>query len=235
MLDTDLGWSTAGLPAPPQSHCLMPLLIDTAGCQQLDYDMLCDVMTSCAQLQHLDLQQATIILHGAGRLGSQLMQGHYALPAATAAAAATGVQRSVPGSSSISSSSSSTGSSAGSRRTPIDSLLLLLLPQARKSSMLLGSADILPARREGRGLQVLLMSECGVALEGLAWHMLPNNPNAPTDPSQLSDDLALRSPGHLHHLKVVHWCRCTADLLQRVLSDVSRWSADSLQEVRCRR
>jgi len=46
--------------------------------------MLCDVMISCKQLTHLDLQQATVILQGGGRTGTRLMQGVYAPPAAAA-------------------------------------------------------------------------------------------------------------------------------------------------------
>jgi hypothetical protein len=71
------------------------------------------------------------------------------------------------------------------------------------------------------GLDVLKMSECGLALEGLAWHALPANPdNTPADPSLLLLHLVLRSQGQLQQLSVLHWARATPLLVERVLCQI---------------
>jgi hypothetical protein len=65
------------------------------------------------------------------------------------------------------------------------------------------------------------MSECGLALEGLAWHTLPVNPDTtPSDPSLLLLHLVQRSSGHLQQLAVLHWARATPLLVERVLCQI---------------
>jgi hypothetical protein len=76
------------------------------------------------------------------------------------------------------------------------------------------------------------MSECGLALEGLAWHTLPVNPDStPSDPSLLLLHLVLRSQGSLQQLAVLHWARATPPLVERILIQIVPAASEVLADL----
>lgn len=75
------------------------------------------------------------------------------------------------------------------------------------------------------------MSECGLALEGVAWHSLPQNPGAPADPSLLLLDLVLRSYLQLQNLRVLHWSRAASLLVDKIMSQVVPAAARALTDL----
>jgi hypothetical protein len=192
---------------------LLLLLLLLPGCHQLDYDALSELLSSCSSLTHLDLQRSTVVLNSSGPTGQLLRQGRYRPPAQLQQQQ----QNTKAGYCGICNPSSS---SSSSRRD--------ICSQPSSSSSTLHPA----AAAEQAGLQVLKMSECGLALEDIAWHTLPaNSDNTPEDPSLLLLHLVVRSQGQLQQLSVLHWARATQLLVERVLCQIIPASSKVLSDL----
>lgn len=195
-------------------HVLLP-----AGCSQLDYDALASALACCSRLVLLDLQQSTVVLRGSGPTGQAVQRGSYR-----------GMQTS---------SSGRGGGASGSRRdacvAPTGTL------DVRRSSSgggrSGGRSSASCSSVSSGGLEVLLMSECCIALEGLPWPQPADTaaaPGVPAQPSQVLLDLlqpALQRQGAPPQLRVLRWRRASSNLVQQLLVRLVPAAAGTLQEL----
>jgi hypothetical protein len=175
------------------------------------------LLLSAKQLQCLDLQGSTVILHTDGHTAEQLRSGRYVSPAAAASQHKQQQGQHGP---------------AGSSRRDLAGVPVAgqSFPAAAAAGggcsgdLAVGGAGSSGSSGGSRGagdLQELLMSECQLALEGFPWHQAAPAADTlrPLQPSELLYDLVLCMPQQLQHLRALSWDRADAGLAYQVLSE----------------
>jgi len=185
-----------------------------------------DLLAAAGDLQVLDLQRSTIILHGGGHTAGRISTGRY--------------RRTLPGKLQDSQQQQQEqGASRPSSRRDVADIPFedsSTRQVAHKAAMadgqqLAGSSTQAAAGAAGRrnGLRELYMSECQLVFEAFVWQEQPADPHVP--PHALLYDLVASSAQQLQQLHVLQWSRADAALASAVLSQLVPRACSSLSEL----